>query len=125
MSIGNCPVAPEVYRRKGYDYKVDIFSVGVVTFILFSPHRRLISSLCGYNPYCGPSGACFRPEGLLLERPYWEHISEPGRRFSILSLVAKDFVRWLLQTDPEKRPSAEECLRHPWITVGILLWCDV
>ncbi|KAK8827566.1 hypothetical protein WA577_007113 [Blastocystis sp. JDR] len=88
--------APEVYRRKGYDYKVDIFSVGVVTFIL----------LCGYNPYCGPSGACFRPEGLLLERPYWEHISEP----------AKDFVRWLLQTDPEKRPSAEECLRHPWIT---------
>ena len=26
--------APEVYHSRGYDYKVDIFSIGVVTFIL-------------------------------------------------------------------------------------------
>ncbi|KAK8801392.1 hypothetical protein WA171_004536 [Blastocystis sp. BT1] len=87
--------APEVYRRRGYDYKVDIFSIGIVTFTL----------LCGYNPYCGPSGVCFQPEGLVLEDPYWTNISN----------AAKDFVKGVLQADPEKRPSAVECLQHPWI----------
>ncbi|KAF4342889.1 CMGC SRPK kinase [Fusarium beomiforme] len=27
---------------------------------------------------------------------------------------AKKFIRWVLQYDPAKRPSAEEILRHPW-----------
>jgi len=27
-----------------------------------------------------------------------------------------DFVRWLLEVDPLKRPSAKEALRHPWLT---------
>jgi serine/threonine protein kinase len=27
-----------------------------------------------------------------------------------------DFVRWLLEIDPTKRPSAKEALSHPWLT---------
>ncbi len=27
-----------------------------------------------------------------------------------------DFVRWLLEIDPTKRPSAKEALQHPWLT---------
>jgi serine/threonine protein kinase len=27
-----------------------------------------------------------------------------------------DFVRWLLEIDPLKRPSAKEALSHPWLT---------
>jgi serine/threonine protein kinase len=27
-----------------------------------------------------------------------------------------DFVRWLLEVDPLKRPSAKEALTHPWLT---------
>lgn len=27
-----------------------------------------------------------------------------------------DFVRWLLEIDPLKRPSAKEALQHPWLT---------
>ena len=27
-----------------------------------------------------------------------------------------DFVRWLLDIDPTKRPSAKEAMQHPWIT---------
>ena len=112
--------APEVYIRRGYDYKVDIFSIGIVTFILCVRGEGMRSRLCGYNPYCGPSGVCFQPEGLVLEDPYWTHISEAGKHAELDSPLAKDFVRRLLQTDPEKRPSAEECLRHPWIVVGEL-----
>lgn len=27
-----------------------------------------------------------------------------------------DFVRWLLEVDPTKRPSAKEAMQHPWLT---------
>ena len=27
-----------------------------------------------------------------------------------------DFVRWLLEIDPLKRPTAKEALQHPWLT---------
>ena len=27
-----------------------------------------------------------------------------------------DFVRWLLEVDPFKRPTAKEALQHPWLT---------
>ena len=27
-----------------------------------------------------------------------------------------DFVRWLLEVDPLKRPTAKEALQHPWLT---------
>ena len=27
-----------------------------------------------------------------------------------------DFVRWLLEVDPTKRPSAREAMNHPWLT---------
>lgn len=33
-----------------------------------------------------------------------------------LSDACKDFISKLLTYDPEKRPSAEDALRHPWIT---------
>ena len=27
-----------------------------------------------------------------------------------------DFVRWLLEVDPTKRPTAKEALTHPWLS---------
>lgn len=42
---------------------------------------------------------------LYLDRPEWEHVS---RR-------AKDFVKQLLQTDPDKRPSSAQCFQSMWI----------
>lgn len=27
-----------------------------------------------------------------------------------------DFIRWLLEVDPTKRPSAKEAMMHPWLT---------
>lgn len=38
--------------------------------------------------------------------PCWSNISEK----------AKDLITKLLTYDPEQRPSAEEALKHPWIT---------
>lgn len=30
-----------------------------------------------------------------------------------------DFVRWLLEIDPTKRPSAKEAMQHPWLTESV------
>ena len=27
-----------------------------------------------------------------------------------------DFVQWLLELDIDRRPSAEEAMKHPWLT---------
>ena len=27
-----------------------------------------------------------------------------------------DFVRWLLEVDPLKRPTAKQAMNHPWLT---------
>ena len=95
-------VAPEVIRGS-YDEKCDIWSIGVITYLL----------LCGETPFGGCCG-----EDLLevrsnilsgkfaFEPPeFWEHVSDVG----------KDFVKSLLVVDPKKRPSAKEAQRHPWI----------
>ena len=91
----------------------------MIIIILSLSNCHLTCRLCGYNPYCGPSGVCIQPEGLKLEDPYWTNISDAGRvaNVSFPNYLAKDFVRNLLQTDPEKRPTACECLSHPWIVV--------
>lgn len=37
-------------------------------------------------------------------------------QFKTVSAQAKDFIDKLLTYDPEKRPSAEQMLQHPWLT---------
>lgn len=34
-------------------------------------------------------------------------------------------MKGVLQADPEKRPSAVECLQHPWIVVVVRDGCEV
>ncbi|KAH8050097.1 serine/threonine kinase [Aureococcus anophagefferens] len=81
-------IAPEVLKRD-YTLKCDIWSVGVIAYIL----------LCGYPPFSATttrrsSAAC--PRVLHLPSPEWDHISGD----------AKAFVSTLLDLDPEKRPTA-------------------
>merc|ERR1719189_2513193 len=39
-----------------------------------------------------------------------------SQRFELLPKRAQEFVRHLLVADPTARPSAEEALRHPWLS---------
>ncbi|KAL8447748.1 hypothetical protein Emag_004209 [Eimeria magna] len=91
-------IAPEVLRKK-YDEKCDVWSCGVILYIL----------LCGYPPFGGQTDQEIlkRVEKgkYSFEMPDWGHVSEE----------AKDLVRKMLTYDSSKRISAEECLAHPWI----------
>ncbi|CAG9336006.1 unnamed protein product [Blepharisma stoltei] len=93
-------VAPEILRRQRYSTKVDLFSAGVICYIM----------LTGKYPFTGSS-----PNEILLKNrecridfdlEEWNNISKLGR----------DFVMSLTQENPEQRPSAHEALCHPWIS---------
>ncbi|WAR58766.1 hypothetical protein PtB15_10B105 [Puccinia triticina] len=87
--------APEVYRRLPYGKPVDIWAVGVISFILLS----------GRFPFAHLSGQDFLNDSD-------QDIKFP-KRFAI-SPEAQNFILGCLQTDPSKRWTAEEALEHPW-----------
>ena len=94
-------VAPEILGGKaGYTSAVDIWSIGVVAYIL----------LCGFPPFYDESTPALVQQILAgkydFPSPFWDQVSEN----------AKSFVRFLLNTDPASRPTAEQALAHPWIT---------
>ncbi|XP_043933069.1 calcium/calmodulin-dependent protein kinase type 1G [Protopterus annectens] len=102
-------VAPEVLAQKPYSKAVDCWSIGVITYIL----------LCGYPPfYEDTESQLFAriTEGKYeFDSPFWDDISES----------AKDFIRCLLEKDPDKRYTCEQALQHPWIAGNTALHHDI
>ncbi|KAI8887058.1 Pkinase-domain-containing protein [Backusella circina FSU 941] len=92
-------VAPEVLLEKGYGSSCDMWSVGVITYVL----------LCGYPP--------FQAEDIELydeithgryefHERYWRDISDE----------AKDFISHLINLDVSERFTAQQALKHRWMT---------
>ena len=100
MDICGSPyyIAPEVLA-KNYGPKCDIWSCGVITYIVLS----------GIPPFNGASDQEIMKKVKLgkfsFQDAVWGNVSDE----------AKDFITALLTKDQDKRPSAEEALMHPWI----------
>lgn len=93
-------VAPEVLQRKGYGREVDLWSIGVITYIL----------LCGYPPFYDKNSVELFKQIMAgkyeFDSPWWDKISEK----------AKDFIRNLLVLDTKTRYTARAALEHPFIS---------
>jgi len=96
-------VAPEVLEQEsaeGYTSEVDMWSCGVILYIL----------LCGFPPFYEEEMPALFDQ--ILEgrydypSPYWDTVSES----------AKNLIDHLLVVDPTSRMTAEEALAHPWIS---------
>ena len=93
-------IAPEVLLMKGYDQQCDVWSFGVIVYIL----------LCGFPPFYADNDA------QLFERikkgkyeflkPYWDPVSD----------VAKAFIRRMLVVDPRERATTSDLLNDPWLS---------
>jgi len=92
-------IAPEVLFEK-YDEKCDVWSCGVIMYIL----------LCGYPPFNGET------DNEILAKIKSGKFSFPEEEWSALSSDCKDLIKCMLEFDPKKRYSAQQCLAHNWLT---------
>jgi len=93
-------VAPEILRSAPYGTPSDMWSIGVILYII----------LCGFPPFYEESddlGRLYRKikrAEYYMPSPYWDNISHH----------AKDLVQKLLNPDPVRRLTAAKALNHPW-----------
>jgi len=92
-------VAPEVLNASGYGKEVDMWSIGVITYIL----------LCGFPPFYGDTV----PE--IFEQIMEANFDYPEEYWGSVSKEAKDFVNKLLVVETSERLSAPQALNHPWL----------
>ncbi|XP_035019042.1 triple functional domain protein isoform X1 [Hippoglossus stenolepis] len=91
--------APELVLGQPVSLTSDLWSLGVVTYVILS----------GASPFLDES-----LEETCLNICHLD-FSFPEDYFQGVSPAARDFVRVLLQGEPERRPSAASCLQDPWL----------
>lgn len=93
-------VAPEIIEGKGYDYKVDCWSLEVILYVM----------LCGFPPFFDEETSVLfnliKEGSYDFPSPFWDTVSEEAR----------DLVKNLLVTDSSKRLTADQVLQHPWLS---------
>ena len=90
-------IAPEVLK-KHYDEKCDIWSCGVIMYILLS----------GRPPFAGDN------DREIMDKVAKGRYDLETSPFDSVSSSSKDLIKKLLVMDPKKRISAQEALNHPW-----------
>lgn len=96
-------VAPEVLGPEKYDKSCDIWSLGVIMYIL----------LCGFPPFYSNHGLAISPGmknrirtgQFTFPNPEWQHVSQD----------AKDLINGMLNVDPAKRMSISDVMGNRWI----------
>ncbi|XP_044221009.1 serine/threonine-protein kinase 17B isoform X1 [Thunnus albacares] len=92
-------VAPEILNYEPITTATDLWSVGVIAYMLVT----------GESPFIGDD----KQETYLNVSQV--NVDYSRESFSRVSELAVDFIRKLLVKAPEDRPSAAECMSHPWL----------
>ena len=91
-------MAPEIFTGEGYSYKADIFSLGSVFYNLLT--GRFLFNADTPAMLMKANGAC--------------DLSKIKQFLGNTSKTCQDLLMWMIEADPEDRPSAKESLKHDW-----------
>lgn len=84
----------------GYNFKCDLWSLGVICHILLS----------GISPFYADGD-----KGNMIRAARFGRLNLNKPQFQKITSFAKDFISKLLKVNPQQRMSIEECFEHPWI----------
>ena len=93
-------VAPEVLKQKYYGREVDIWSIGIITYLL----------LCGCLPFDDE-----KSEKEIARQTIEDPVPYYPRLWKKLSEDAKNFVEGCLKKNPLERMNIKDVLEHNWI----------
>jgi len=92
-------VAPEVLLCESYDKAVDMWGIGIITYVL----------LAGYPPFYADDDTAMFERIMNCDYDFddecWDDVTD----------LAKDFIQKLLVKDPDQRLTAEGAMQHPWL----------
>ncbi|XP_067936648.1 uncharacterized protein [Watersipora subatra] len=92
-------MAPEVCNYEDVTPSTDMWSVGVICYVLVS----------GLSPFCGDDDADTICNILRIDFDF------AAEEFDEVTAGCKDFIKKLLVKDPRKRMTALECMKHSWL----------
>lgn len=92
-------VAPEVLHYEPLSLRTDIWSIGVLTYVLLTG--------------CSPFGGDNKQETFLNITKCL--LTFPEDLFEDVSEDAVDFIKSTLRIKPKERPTVEDCLEHRWL----------
>lgn len=98
-------IAPELLLEQPHGQSVDVWSAGVILFILLS----------GSPPFHAPDDV------QLFEMIAQGHFTFPFAQWHDVSESAQELVTRMLQKSPVLRPTAEQVLAHPWTVKNNLI----
>ena len=96
-------MAPELVKREPYCEKVDVWSLGVITYQLLS----------GKTPF--ESTRSLRKIDWNIKHKQVTFASSKAENWDDISQNAKDFILACLTRNQSERPSINELFEHPWI----------
>ena len=94
-------VAPEILKGKKYGCAVDMWSLGVLVYIL----------LCGYPPFHD------KDTQKIFKSICSGQVSFHGKYWRNISVEAKEFIKALLTVEPSQRLSAKDARNHAWLAI--------
>ncbi|XP_074646139.1 MAP kinase-activated protein kinase 2-like [Tubulanus polymorphus] len=97
-------VAPEVLGPEKYDMSCDMWSLGVIMYIL----------ICGYPPFYSNHGMAISPG--MKKRIRNGQYEFPSAEWRHVSKAAKDLIKGLLRTVPEERLNIKQVMQNSWIS---------